>query len=279
ALSNIKHHFIFPILWLNETAIISHEKADIFRSKVNNKIKLLNFLQLALMIIGSSLSGFPVPPPQFPEKILNHLESMPKASSSELNSQFSCVTKLHCLPVQPSVMNPEEVMKNGSAPILKQKGPYTYRMRYKPKVNITEHDDATVSYFLENVISFEPNMSRGLESDNITTVNLAVVSAPVLYPDAALLLNMLIQRSNSTFLQTRTVNEILWGYEDPFLKLIPLPNIDNVVGIFYPFIKTFDGPYRIYSGKDDINKVGIMQSYKNNRTVDYWESYCGMVNG
>ncbi|KAG8142604.1 hypothetical protein E2320_005815, partial [Naja naja] len=177
------------------------------------------------------------------------------------------------------VQNPEEVMKNGSAPILKEKGPYTYKTRYMPKVNITEHDDATLSYFLENIVLFQPDMSSGLESDKITTVNLAVVIAPVLYPDAAPLLNMFIQQSKSKLLQIRTVKEILWGYEDPFLKLIPLPNIDNIVGVFYPFNKTFDGPYRIYSGKDDINKVGIIQSYKNNRTVNAWESYCGMVNG
>ncbi|XP_026533018.1 platelet glycoprotein 4-like [Notechis scutatus] len=177
------------------------------------------------------------------------------------------------------VQNPEEVMKNGSAPILKEKGPYTYKTRYMPKVNITGHNDATLSYFLENIFIFQPNMSSGLESDNITTVNLAVVTAPVLYPNEAPSLNILIQLSKSKLLQTRTVKEILWGYEDPFLKLIPLPNIDNIVGVFYPLNKTFDGPYQIYNGKDDINKVGIIQSYKNNRTVDYWESYCGMVNG
>uniref|UniRef100_A0A8C6Y5B0 Platelet glycoprotein 4 n=1 Tax=Naja naja TaxID=35670 RepID=A0A8C6Y5B0_NAJNA len=161
------------------------------------------------------------------------------------------------------VQNPEEVMKNGSAPILKEKGPYTYKTRYMPKVNITEHDDATLSYFLENIVLFQPDMSSGLESDKITTVNLAVVVSE-LSPK----IHLSIQ-SKSKLLQIRTVKEILWGYEDPFLKLIPLPNIDNIVGVFYPFNKTFDGPYRIYSGKDDINKVGIIQSYKNNRYTTF----------
>ncbi|XP_034293762.1 platelet glycoprotein 4-like isoform X2 [Pantherophis guttatus] len=164
------------------------------------------------------------------------------------------------------VQNPEEVMMNGSNPILKQKGPYTYRMRYKPKENITEHDDATLSYHLENIVLFQPELSNGLESDNITTVNFAVVTAPVLYPSLSQILNMLIQRSKSKLLQTRTVKEILWGYTDPFLELISFPNIDKVVGIFHPYNETFDGPYRINSGKDDIKKVGIIQSYKNNRS-------------
>ncbi|XP_032094721.1 platelet glycoprotein 4-like [Thamnophis elegans] len=177
------------------------------------------------------------------------------------------------------VQNPEEVMKNGSNPILKQKGPYTYRVRYKPKQNITEHDDATLSYFLPNIALFQRNMSSGWENDTITTVNLAVVTAPVLYPKLAHLLNPFIQLSKSKFLQTRTVKEILWGYKDPFLQLIPISTIDKVVGVFYPDNDRLDGPYRIYSGKDDIRKVGTIHSYKNKRTVEYWESYCGMVNG
>ncbi|XP_070610765.1 platelet glycoprotein 4 isoform X1 [Erythrolamprus reginae] len=177
------------------------------------------------------------------------------------------------------VQNPEEVMKNGSAPILEQKGPYTYRTRYEPKENITEHDDATLSYLLPNVAVFQPDMSNGSESDSITTVNLAVVAAPVMYPGYIPLMNIPIVASKSKFLQTRTVKEILWGYEDPFLKLVSFLNIDKVVGVFYPYNGTFDGPYRIYTGEDDISKVGTIQSYKNKSTVDYWESYCAMVNG
>ncbi|KAK9399399.1 platelet glycoprotein 4-like [Crotalus adamanteus] len=52
-LKNIKRHFIFPILWLNETAVISDEKAELFRSKVTDKIKLLNIIQIVLITLGS----------------------------------------------------------------------------------------------------------------------------------------------------------------------------------------------------------------------------------
>ncbi|XP_026577865.1 platelet glycoprotein 4-like isoform X3 [Pseudonaja textilis] len=118
------------------------------------------------------------------------------------------------------VQNPEDVMQNGSAPILKQKGPYTYRMRYIPKGNITEHKDGTLSYLQPNIFLFQPHMSVGPENDTFTTVNLAVV-----------------------------------------------------------YNNTFDGPYEIYSGKDDINKKGIITTYKNSRNLKYWTSYCSMVNG
>ncbi|KAL7978587.1 hypothetical protein Chor_005569 [Crotalus horridus] len=76
------------------------------------------------------------------------------------------------------VQNPEEVMEKGSAPILEQKGPYTYRMRYMPKENITEDEDGTLSYLQPNIMLFQPNMSVGPESDTVTTVNFAVVMRP-----------------------------------------------------------------------------------------------------
>ncbi|XP_026577864.1 platelet glycoprotein 4-like isoform X2 [Pseudonaja textilis] len=167
------------------------------------------------------------------------------------------------------VQNPEDVMQNGSAPILKQKGPYTYRMRYIPKGNITEHKDGTLSYLQPNIFLFQPHMSVGPENDTFTTVNLAVVAAPALYKNRFMqyLMDIWMRSAKSKFLQTRTVKEILWGYEDPFLKKIPIVKMDKVVGIFYPYNNTFDGPYEIYSGKDDINKKGIITTYKNSRST------------
>ncbi|XP_007430334.1 platelet glycoprotein 4 isoform X1 [Python bivittatus] len=179
------------------------------------------------------------------------------------------------------VQNPGDVMANGSAPILLQKGPYTYKMRYKPKENITELEDGTVSYLQPNIIIFQPDMSVGSENDTITTVNLAVVAAPALFTSGLVqaLMDIWMKSSKSYFLQTRTVKEILWGYEDPFLKKIPMVKVNTVVGVFYPYNETYDGPYRIYSGKDDISKKGIILTYNNSRTLTYWKSYCGMVNG
>ncbi|XP_060550863.1 platelet glycoprotein 4-like [Pantherophis guttatus] len=179
------------------------------------------------------------------------------------------------------VQNPEEVMMNGSNPILKQKGPYTYRMRYKPKENITEHVDNTLSYLQPNIIRFEPEMSIGSENDNITTVNLAVVAAPALFKAGLIqaLMDIWMKASKSNFLQTRSVKEILWGYEDPFLKKIPMVKVNTVVGVFYPYNETLDGPYQIHSGKNDLAKKGIIITYNNSRTIRYWKSYCGMVNG
>ncbi|KAG8142420.1 hypothetical protein E2320_006338, partial [Naja naja] len=131
--------------------------------------------------------------------------------------------------------------------------------------NITEHKDATLSYLQPNIFIFQPDMSAGPENDTFTTVNLAVVTAPVLYKNGFMqfLMDIWMRSAKSKLLQTRTVKEILWGYEDPFLKKIPIIKIDKVVGIFYPYNNTFDAPYEIHSGKDDINKKGIITTYNN----------------
>ncbi|XP_009461189.1 PREDICTED: platelet glycoprotein 4 isoform X3 [Nipponia nippon] len=118
------------------------------------------------------------------------------------------------------VQNPSEVLDKGARPRLEQRGPYTYRVRYLPKENITENSDGTISYMLPNIAHFEPDMSVGTENDTITCLNLAVV-----------------------------------------------------------YNGTFDGPYKVYTGKEDIKKTAIIESYKNKRNLSYWEGHCDLVNG
>ncbi|XP_028602946.2 platelet glycoprotein 4 [Podarcis muralis] len=179
------------------------------------------------------------------------------------------------------VQNPKEVMENGSHPILKQKGPYTYRVRYLPKENITQHNDSTVSFYQPNIALFQPDLSVGPENDTFTIVNLAVVAAPALYQSGFIqaLLDIWVKSSKSQFLQNRTVKEILWGYEDPFLKKIPLPGVERVVGVFLPYNETLDGLYRIHNGKNDTSKTALIETYKEKTTLPYWPGGCAMING
>ncbi|NXN93185.1 CD36 protein, partial [Rhinopomastus cyanomelas] len=177
------------------------------------------------------------------------------------------------------VQNPSEVL-SGERPQFEQRGPYTYRVRYLPKENITETSNGTISYMLPNVARFEPDMSVGTENDTITCLNLAVAAAPSLYTNnfVQILLNTWIKSSKSSMLQNRTVKELLWGYEDPFLKKVPFP-LDPVLGVFYPYNGTLDGLYNVYTGTEDIKKTAIIESYKSKRNLSYWEGHCDLVNG
>ncbi|NXQ41114.1 CD36 protein, partial [Catharus fuscescens] len=179
------------------------------------------------------------------------------------------------------VLNPSEVIGEGAQPKFEQRGPYTYRVRYLPKENVTEGENGTISYMLPNAAKFEPDMSVGTENDTMTVLNLAVAAVPALYPGFLMqsLINSFIKSSKSTILQNRTVKEILWGYKDPFLNLIPVSALNPTVGVFYPYNGTSDGPYTVYTGTEDITQTAIIESYKNKSTLSYWEGHCDMVNG
>lgn len=179
------------------------------------------------------------------------------------------------------VQNPDEVAKNSIKIKVKQRGPYTYRVRYLAKENITQDPkDSTVSFVQPNGAIFEPSLSVGTENDNFTVLNLAVAAAPHFYQNSFIqgVLNTLIKKSKSSMFQTRSVKELLWGYKDPFLSLIPYP-ISTTVGMFYPYNNTVDGVYKVFNGKDNISKVAIIDTYKGKRNLSYWESYCDMING
>lgn len=179
------------------------------------------------------------------------------------------------------VQNPDEVANNSSKIKVKQRGPYTYRVRYLAKENITQDpEDSTVSFVQPNGAIFEPSLSIGTEDDNFTVLNLAVAAAPHIYTNSFVqgILNSFIKKSKSSMFQTRSLKELLWGYRDPFLSLIPYP-ISSTVGVFYPYNNTVDGVYKVFNGKDNISKVAIIDSYKGKKNLSYWPSYCDMING
>nr|KAF6469104.1 CD36 molecule [Molossus molossus] len=119
------------------------------------------------------------------------------------------------------VQNPDEVIANSSNIKVKQVGPYTYRVRYLAKENIThDSDNYTVSFVQPNGAIFEPTLSVGSENDTFTVLNLAVA-----------------------------------------------------------YNNTVDGVYKVFSGKDDVTKVAIIDTYKGKKTLGYWPSYCDLVNG
>ncbi|XP_060923399.1 platelet glycoprotein 4 [Limanda limanda] len=169
--------------------------------------------------------------------------------------------------------NPLEVLEHGAKPAVLEKGPYTYRTRILPRANVMFNPNDTVSFRLPLNAIFEPSLSVGPEEDNITSLNLGVAGAYSLFPKGLhFVLNNLIKRSNSSLFQYRTVKELLWGYHDAMLN--------KTLGAFVPFNGTFDGYYTVYSGKEDISRVGIIDMWKGKTSLPFWkDTYCDMING
>ncbi|KAF3705221.1 Platelet glycoprotein 4 Glycoprotein IIIb [Channa argus] len=169
--------------------------------------------------------------------------------------------------------NPIEVLQYGARPVVVEKGPYTYKIRYLPKENITFNPNHTVSFLLPNGAIFEPSMSVGTEDDNVTSLNLAVAGAYSMVPQVFHhVLETLINKNKASLFQRRTVKELLWGYSDPILNA--------TVGLFAPYNGTYDGYYNVYSGKDDISKVSTIDRWRGERSLHFWDDpYCDMING
>uniref|UniRef100_A0A1A8RY39 Platelet glycoprotein 4 n=1 Tax=Nothobranchius rachovii TaxID=451742 RepID=A0A1A8RY39_9TELE len=171
------------------------------------------------------------------------------------------------------VKNPLEVVQHGSRPVLVERGPYTYRTRYLPRDNITFNPNETASFLIPFGAIFEPSMSVGPEEDEITSLNLALAGAySLISPELHLALEILIRTTNASLFQRRPVKELLWGYQDPMLK--------ETVGLFPDYNDTFDGYYNVYTGKNDISKVGIVDMWRGSRSLRFWNNtYCDMING
>uniref|UniRef100_A0AAR2K3F9 Platelet glycoprotein 4 n=1 Tax=Pygocentrus nattereri TaxID=42514 RepID=A0AAR2K3F9_PYGNA len=90
-----------------------------------------------------------------------------------------------------------------------------------------------------------------------------------------------IPKQNITFSENHTVSFVLpaeavfepslsHGFEEDKVTSLNLAVAYN---------NTYDGPYGVFTGKDDINKVSMIDTW-NNQTVPYWNnSYCNMING
>ncbi|XP_075061374.1 platelet glycoprotein 4 [Mixophyes fleayi] len=51
-MSNLQSEFVFPVLWLNETAIIGEESAKTFKSGVTTPMKVLEVIQILFLCLG-----------------------------------------------------------------------------------------------------------------------------------------------------------------------------------------------------------------------------------
>lgn len=164
-----------------------------------------------------------------------------------------------------NVTNPTEVADRGDVPKVEQKGPYTYKTRYLPKANLTFTDNYTLYYDMPLGAIFEPSMSVGPEEDEFMTINLVVAVASSILPPS--LLQALINHGKHKLFHPRTVKSLLWG-----------ENKD--VGLFSPYNGTTDGRYHVYTGEDNINKVGIIERWNGNEALDFWgDKYCNQING
>lgn len=185
------------------------------------------------------------------------------------------------------VVNPSEVL-NGQKPVVRERGPYVYR-EFRQKVNITFNDNDTVSYMENRSLHFQPDRSQGSESDYIVLPNILVLGGAVMMEDKPTSLKLLMTLGLVTMGQrafmNRTVGEILWGYEDPFVNFLSkyFPDmfpVKDKFGLFVGMNDSSSGVFTVFTGVQNFSKIHLVDKWNGLSEVNYWHSeQCNMING
>lgn len=183
-----------------------------------------------------------------------------------------------------NLTNPLEVL-DGNRPAVVEIGPYTYR-EYRPMEEISFLDNGTkVSAVNTKTYIFQPNMSRGPENDLIRTVNIPAMTVMDQFKGVPLIANMIsayMRSSGEGLFTTRSVGELLWGYEDGLLKALKLfkPDLDDVFGLFYKNNASNDGEYVFFTGQKNYKDFAKVDTWNGKSSLDWWTTNeCNMING
>uniref|UniRef100_A0A8C5KY81 Scavenger receptor class B member 1 n=1 Tax=Jaculus jaculus TaxID=51337 RepID=A0A8C5KY81_JACJA len=185
------------------------------------------------------------------------------------------------------VSNPDEILK-GEKPQVEERGPYVYR-EFRHKTNITFNPNDTVSFVEFRSFQFQPDKSKGSENDYIVLPNVLVLGAAVMMENQPMSLKLFLTLALTTMGQrafmNRTVGEIMWGYEDPFVNLISkyYPDmfpIKGKFGLFAGMNNSYSGVFTVFTGVQNFSRIHLVDKWNGLTKVNYWRSdQCNMING
>lgn len=177
-------------------------------------------------------------------------------------------------------------------PDLEQVGPFVFREQ-RTKVNIGWNNNGTITYQQSRKWIYHPELSNGSLSDNITNLNVIAVTVGSLVRHLNLptkyLLNALL-KMDENLIVTKNVSQLLFeGYSDPVLNImeilknnsIKVPDILDKFGWFYKrnMSETADGVFNMYTGVNDINKLGDAFAWNYRNTEPFYTGSCSEVKG
>jgi len=188
-----------------------------------------------------------------------------------------------------NVTNPEDIL-SGSKPILQELGPYVYR-EHRQKVKVTFNANETVSFRQVKWYEFEPELSNGSEEDIVTSINMPALTASYVTRHASWMtqfgVNSALQSGGETVFRKYVVREVLFeGADSPILTFaksmegfsktsVPFDKF----GWFYKKNFTDDGRFAVFTGADDITKLGQIDFWNYVKEVSCWPKWCAKING
>ncbi|XP_034826682.1 protein croquemort-like isoform X1 [Maniola hyperantus] len=190
-----------------------------------------------------------------------------------------------------NITNVDDILARKDVQVeVKEMGPYVFR-EINRKVNITWNDNSTVTFRNQRFWYFQPEMSSGSLSDNITTINPIIATiAYTLRNDRIMLkifVDMVLRMYHTNMFVTANASSWLFdGVQDPVLDLVgKMPALPYTIpfdrfGWFYKRNGSIDadGLFNINTGGSDFSKLGKMERWQNsNRSI--YRKQCGHVQG
>ena len=187
-----------------------------------------------------------------------------------------------------NVTNSENVTRGGK-PEVTEHGPFTFRL-YQPKTNIAFYTNNTVSYMFNHTLVFQPEKSVGGLNMSITQLNIPLLTVQSILKKSSIprfLIQLVVSVLNDTSVFVdHTVEEWLFGYDDPIFKLLhhfaSLLHIDipSKFGLFVGYNNSNDGVYLVNTGKGDITQTNQILKWNGHDKVFWWTSAeANMING
>ncbi|CAK6955882.1 lysosome membrane protein 2-like isoform X2 [Scomber scombrus] len=176
-----------------------------------------------------------------------------------------------------NVTNPDEIAA-GEKPVLNQVGPYTYReYRYKDNVSMVENGTKVSAYNTKSFVFLREKSVGDPSVDNITTVNIPAWAVMTKLKGnfwKASMVSIWMNSLGSGIFTTLTVDELLWGYEDPLLaRLAPsYPDVEPYFGLMYKKNGSNDGEFIYHTGEQNYMDYGRVETWKGQRSLNFWTS-------
>ncbi|XP_035463215.2 lysosome membrane protein 2 isoform X1 [Scophthalmus maximus] len=174
-----------------------------------------------------------------------------------------------------NVTNLDEFMK-GAKPEVKQVGPYTYReYRYKDNVSMVDNGTMVSAYNTKSFVFLRERSVGDPAVDNITTVNIPAWAVMNKVKDSfwkSSMVSIWMNSFGTSLFTTLTVDELLWGYEDPLLKRISAtsPDVEKVFGLMYKKNGSNDGEFVYHTGEQNYMDYGRVQTWTGQSKLTFW---------
>ncbi|KAJ4444619.1 hypothetical protein ANN_06415 [Periplaneta americana] len=158
------------------------------------------------------------------------------------------------------------------------------------KVNLTINDNHTITFNQRKVFEFDPDLSNGDIDDMVVVPNIPMLSATSQSKHAARFLR-LAMASIMDILKIKpfvevTVGQLLWGYEDPLLKLAKdvVPKEQKLpyeeFGLMYGKNGTAADIVTVFTGGHDITQFGLIDKFNGHTHLPHWKTdACNRLNG